>query len=337
MRAIKYDKRLLALAAFFLASIGLLANEHWYFNADANGVAVDGYDVVAMVAEGKALKGKPSIQASEQGLIYQFSTEDHRKAFQKEPQKYLPQYGGWCAFSCGVDSGKFGFGPARFKPDPESFLVSGGRLYLFARLPNYQAKTLWEGGDAEALIGRANAYWAGRVAMGKAIGDLPEGMAPSAPMETAQFNPLIGKWTNTVRWMQNLKEKTYGPGIKGTWEFRYGWDGFGIDDNWKQVGIPGSGGPAHRFYDPTTKKWVMVYMPANQPRARIWSIEGEFDEKGELTGQFEGKDPGGREFLGRIRFYDIKKDRFLWQHDRSYDGGKTWIEKVAVSESVRLG
>jgi len=315
---------------------GLSAGDLWYFNANAEGVAIDGYDLVAMMDLGEASMGKRSFEVIYRGLTYRFTSRKHRKAFKASPQKYLPQYGGWCAFTCGVDKAKFGFGAARFKPDPTSFLVEEGKLYLFANLPTYQAKQLWQKADRAAVIQRADAYWAKRVALGKAIGDLPRGMNAAAPMETAQFAPLIGEWSNTVRWMLDLNEKKYGPEIEGTWLFRFGWDGFGIDDEWRQVGIPGSGGPAHRFFDPSSKKWVMVYMPANQPRSQIWSMEGGFDEKGELTGQFKGVDPRGREFLGRVRFYDIQKDRFLWQHDRSYDGGKTWIEKVAVSESVRL-
>ena len=331
------SRRLVLIATFAIVSLGLLAEDHWYFNANAEGVAVDGYDLVAMVSQGKAMKGDASHQANYQGLIYWFANRENRKVFERQPEKYLPQYGGWCAFSCGVDQEKAGFGPARFKPDPESFLVAEGKLYLFANYPRYKAKALWEKGETAAKIERANAFWAGRVALGKAIGALPTGMSRFAPMETAQFAPLIGTWKNTVKWMTNAKEKTFGPEIKGTWEIKFGWDGFGIDDDWRQDGLPGSGGPAHRFYDPTTRKWVMTYIPANQPRSQIWLIEGEFDEKGDLTGQFNGKDPRGKEFLGRIRFYDIQKDRFLWQHDRSYDGGKTWIEQVAVSESIRLG
>lgn len=326
----------------FIALLSLMltaavqAGNHWYYQADQAGVAMGGYDPVAYFQVNQAVKGKSDWRATHGGLTYHFSSKENLEQFNQAPTKYLPQYGGWCAFACGVDSKKYGFAAVRFPADPTSFLVQDGKLFLFANIPNFDAKKFWENEDAGAMVARADTFWKAREVLGNKIGTLPEGMNPRAPMETAQFAPLTGKWINTVTWMQNLQTKAYGPEIKGSWSIQYGWDGFGIEDHWQQPGVPGSGGPAFRFYDPRTKKWVMTYIPANQPRQNIWLMEGAFQENGELHGSFSGTDQQGRAFIGKVRFFDIQADQFEWEHHRSYDEGKTWIERVAFSTSKRV-
>lgn len=87
-------------------------------------VAVDGYDIVAYFTENKAVKGTPALASSYRGVKYQFSSENNRAAFAKNPEKYLPTYGGWCASAMGAKGTKVEIDPANFK-------VSGGRLFLF--------------------------------------------------------------------------------------------------------------------------------------------------------------------------------------------------------------
>lgn len=325
----------IAILGFLITGFAL-AGSNWYYQADDDGLAIGGYDPVAYFLNSEAVQGKPEWRTRYGGLTYQFVSKQHLKAFKDAPQAYLPQYGGWCAFACGVDAQKYGFGAVRFPADPKSFLIEDGKLFLFAKIPNFDAKAFWQREDYGDMVKRADTFWQSRVALGQTIGELPKGMNPRAPMETAQFAPFIGLWENEVRWMQNVESKAYGPATPGRWSIQFGWDGFGISDNWQQPGVPGSGGPAHRFFDPKTKKWVMTYIPANQPRQNIWLMEGAFNRDGELHGTFEGIDLRGRTFLGKIRFYNVNKNQFSWEHHRSYDEGKTWIERVAFSESKRL-
>ena len=58
------------------------------------------------------------------GVTYQFATDMNRSAFKDHPEKYEPQYGGWCAFAMG-DYGK------KVEVDPETFKIVDGKLYLF--------------------------------------------------------------------------------------------------------------------------------------------------------------------------------------------------------------
>ena len=88
-----------------------------------NGIAIQGYDPVAYFSN-KALKGDKQYKANYKGAVYFFSSEINKNNFLKDPSKYEPQYGGWCAFAMG-DNGK------KVEIDPETFKIIDGSLYLF--------------------------------------------------------------------------------------------------------------------------------------------------------------------------------------------------------------
>ena len=90
----------------------------------SQGVAIDGYDPVAYFTLAEATPGKESIQASHNGITYQFSTEEHRQLFTSQPEKYLPAYGGWCAYAVAENSFKM-------EPDPTNWQIQDDRLLLF--------------------------------------------------------------------------------------------------------------------------------------------------------------------------------------------------------------
>ena len=89
-----------------------------------NKVAIQGYDPVAYFNQGKAVKGKKEILASYLGVIYKFSSNENKDAFLKNPSKYEPQYGGWCAYAMGSAGEKV-------EINPETFKIIDGKLYLF--------------------------------------------------------------------------------------------------------------------------------------------------------------------------------------------------------------
>src|SRR5262245_42049426 len=66
-------------------------------NVDAHGLALGGYDPVAYFDTGKPTHGVAKIDASYEGARYLFASEAHRKAFLSDPNKYLPEFGGFCA------------------------------------------------------------------------------------------------------------------------------------------------------------------------------------------------------------------------------------------------
>jgi YHS domain-containing protein len=91
-------------------------------NVDSTGLALDGYDAVAYFESGKPTPGNAKIQASYNGARYLFASEAHRKAFIKNPTKYLPEFGGFCAV--GTSFGE------KVDVDPETGKVVDGKLYL---------------------------------------------------------------------------------------------------------------------------------------------------------------------------------------------------------------
>ncbi len=91
-------------------------------NTDKSGVAVSGYDPVAYFSQTKALKGSPQITATHAGATYYFTTTANRDAFLANPDRYVPAYGGYCAY--GVANGH------KVSVDPEAFRVVDDKLYL---------------------------------------------------------------------------------------------------------------------------------------------------------------------------------------------------------------
>ena len=84
--------------------------------------ALEGRDPVAYFTDGKAVRGDGFILSEYKGQTYLFASKDHKKEFDKNPDKYIPQFGGWCAFGASV--GK------KFHADPEAFVVHKNKLYV---------------------------------------------------------------------------------------------------------------------------------------------------------------------------------------------------------------
>jgi YHS domain-containing protein len=91
-------------------------------NVDPDGVGIHGYDPVAYITEGKAVKGDPQYQSSFGGATYYFKSSANKAAFDKEPANYAPQYGGYCAMA--MTMGKLE------DIDPNQFLVHDKKLLL---------------------------------------------------------------------------------------------------------------------------------------------------------------------------------------------------------------
>jgi len=91
-------------------------------NADPTGVVIRGYDPVAYFNEGRPVPGRTELSAEYQGGKYLFATAANRDLFNANPEKYVPRYGGYCAF--GVAIGK------KFDIDPSSWQIVEGSLYV---------------------------------------------------------------------------------------------------------------------------------------------------------------------------------------------------------------
>lgn len=111
------------------------------------GVAIDGYDPVAYFTDGEPVEGKKGFSHAWNGATWRFASAEHRDLFAAEPERYAPQYGGYCAWA--VARGKTA------GIDPEAWKIVDGKLYL-----NYSKKIQrrWEQ-DIAGNIMAADESW----------------------------------------------------------------------------------------------------------------------------------------------------------------------------------
>ena len=102
--------------------VGLVTSASAVSNIAYSVTGVGGYDLVSYHANKRPIRGNGHFVAVHDGVTYLFANEVNKTAFDRNPQKYLPAYGGYCAF--GVSVGKKSVG------DPEVWRVVDGRLYL---------------------------------------------------------------------------------------------------------------------------------------------------------------------------------------------------------------
>ena len=85
-------------AFLLLMALSTVASAKELQNLDHNGVAIQGYDPVAFFTDNRAVKGSAQFQSEYRGAQYHFASTEHKTAFDKEPAKYEPQFGGYCAY-----------------------------------------------------------------------------------------------------------------------------------------------------------------------------------------------------------------------------------------------
>ncbi|HAA15904.1 MAG TPA: YHS domain protein [Cytophagales bacterium] len=145
----------LLLALVLTAGVAVAQTEDAKYNVDEDGVVLSGYDVVSYFNEDGPAQGKAKFSAEHDGATYYFASKKNRNAFQADPEAYLPQYGGFCAYAIAAMG-------AKVPVDPETFKVADGKLYLFFNdLYNGEPmNTLvpWEADEA-SLMKTANDNW----------------------------------------------------------------------------------------------------------------------------------------------------------------------------------
>ena len=114
-------------------------------------VAVSGYDPVAYFVLNKAAKGSKENAAAHEGVTYYFSSAANKEAFKKDPAKYEPMYGGWCAYAMGAKGEKV-------EVDPKTFKIVNGKLHLFYNKFFNNTLTDWNKNEAN-LEKKADANW----------------------------------------------------------------------------------------------------------------------------------------------------------------------------------
>ncbi len=131
----KKVKMILMTVVVMLGASNLSAQK---VSANKDNLAVNGYDVVNYFTTYTAAKGNKAHSTTHEGATFYFTNADNLAVFKKEPNKYMPQYGGFCAFAVAKMNKKV---PA----DPATFKVDNGKLYLFYN-------DFWEGAPFNTIV-----------------------------------------------------------------------------------------------------------------------------------------------------------------------------------------
>ena len=149
----------MAVAAFVLVAViqGLRLgfvplSWGWYSPYyEKDGIAIEGYDPVAYHLGSKAQLGQASIHYLWQNMDWYFVSAEHEALFHAAPEKYAPQFGGYCAkaVSLGFSGGS----------NPRVWHIEDGKLYFFF---SDGAKERWLAELAECVVRRSEANWFNR-------------------------------------------------------------------------------------------------------------------------------------------------------------------------------
>ncbi|WP_367181517.1 YHS domain-containing (seleno)protein [uncultured Polaribacter sp.] len=124
------------------------------FSQDYNtkkGFVAEGYDVVAYF-NNKAESGNKEFTTEYDGVKFKFISKENLELFKKSPKKYIPAYGGYCAYAIGLKGEKVSI-------NPKTFEIRDGKLYLFYNSWGTNTLDLWLKEDAEALKKAADKNW----------------------------------------------------------------------------------------------------------------------------------------------------------------------------------
>ena len=112
-------------------------------------IAINGYDPVAYLVRQQAFKGDKRYQTKWRCATWEFRDQKNLNLFRKNPEKYAPQYGGYCAYAMAQKNGLF------VKTDPHAFTIYNKKLYLNA---NKKVKRMWLKNKAQ-FIATADENW----------------------------------------------------------------------------------------------------------------------------------------------------------------------------------
>ncbi len=135
------------VGAMFISPLFSAKRQFADYNVDSDKVAIHGYDTVAYFTDGKPMKGSADFEQVWQDTRWQFTSGTNRDLFTANPDRYAPQYGGYCAG--GLATGEFA------DTDPQAWTIVDGKLYLNK---NLELRKVWRKAP-EAYVVYANYNW----------------------------------------------------------------------------------------------------------------------------------------------------------------------------------
>lgn len=119
-------------------------------NLTKDQVAASGYDLVSYFTDETPQKGSENHTYTLEDAIFYFVSENNKRSFIAAPEKYLPQYGGWCAYA--MARGK------NVGINPEAYLIEEEKLYLFYKTNWNNTRLKWQENKA-VLKSKADENW----------------------------------------------------------------------------------------------------------------------------------------------------------------------------------
>ncbi|QLE00837.1 hypothetical protein HX109_04370 [Galbibacter sp. BG1] len=137
------ETKLTCILLFFIVSSKAQFNEQ-------KGAVAEGYDVISYFEETPE-KGSSDFVTIYEDAEFRFVSEKHLRTFQENPKKYLPQYGGYCAYA--IANGE------KVKINPKTYEIRDGKLYLFYNSWGNNTLGLWQKEGAVELQKQADTNW----------------------------------------------------------------------------------------------------------------------------------------------------------------------------------
>ena len=116
------------------------------------GFVAEGYDVVSYFTEKAPLKGNKKYETTYETAKFRFATQEHLNLFKKDPKKYIPQYGGYCAYAVAAKKTKMYI-------DADAYEIRDGKLYLFYSSWFGSKLKDWQTQDTKKLQVKADKNW----------------------------------------------------------------------------------------------------------------------------------------------------------------------------------
>lgn len=142
-------RQMLASCAAACVPLGAFAKNVPELNLSPSGLALRGIDPTSYFTSGKPLEGNTTITAEHNGGTYRFTSAESRAAFLQSPERFLPEYGGYCAYGTAVG--------AKVDGDPYRWNIVDDKLYLNI---NRSVDLLWKT-NKPGYIRDANKNWPG--------------------------------------------------------------------------------------------------------------------------------------------------------------------------------
>ncbi|WP_299313466.1 YHS domain-containing (seleno)protein [uncultured Aquimarina sp.] len=134
----------------FLGLSGIITAQQIDYNVK-KGFVAEGYDVTEYF-NNKIIKGESKFIATRDKVKYKFASQANLEKFKNNPEKFIPQYGGYCAYAVGAKAEKVDI-------DPETYEIRDGKLYLFYNSWGINTLTKWNDEGAVTLKNKADMNW----------------------------------------------------------------------------------------------------------------------------------------------------------------------------------